>query len=380
MKVCHFTTGHSPFDSRIFQKQCRSLARFGFETHLAVPGIESQQVAGVYIHSDKPRRAHRWSRLTRSGWDIYKVAKKIDATIYHFHDPSLLPFGLLLVASGKKVIYDVHEDFPRQTYSKEYIPRFMRASIAGIVETFEDLVAPFMTAIVAATPSIAHRFLKKNRQVEVIHNYPIREEFSIGPSEPRVHRRVCYAGLIAEVRGAKDMIRSVHEAGCQLALAGPFSDEKLFSRLQKELGWQSVLHLGILNRQGIRDLYCSSCAGLVLFHPEPNHVDSMPNKIFEYMAAGLPVIASNFALWKEIIEQGQCGICVDPTDHREVVHSIRWILNHPEQAQQMGLNGKKLVEQKYNWGAEEQKLIKLYLSLSGRKADEFENRAIDVVQ
>ena len=107
-------------------------------------------------------------------------------------------------------------------------------------------------------------------------------------------------------------------------------------------------------------------AGLVTFYPLPNHVDAQPNKMFEYMSSGLPVIASNFPLWKKIIEGNKCGLCVDPLDPAAIAKAIDYIVSHPDEARAMGENGKRAVYEKYNWGVESEKLISLYRSLCNK--------------
>ena len=107
---------------------------------------------------------------------------------------------------------------------------------------------------------------------------------------------------------------------------------------------------------------CSK-AGIVTFHPLPNHIDAQPNKMFEYMSAGLPIITSNFPLWKEIVEGNNCGICINPLEPKEIAQAIEYIITHPKEAEQMGQNGKKAVLEKYNWGVEEKKLFEIYKEL-----------------
>jgi glycosyltransferase involved in cell wall biosynthesis len=121
--------------------------------------------------------------------------------------------------------------------------------------------------------------------------------------------------------------------------------------------------LGFLSRQEVKTLLAESMAGIVTFLPVPNHIDAQPNKMFEYMSAGLPVIGSHFPLWKEIIEGNNCGICVDPNQPEEIGKAIQYIFDHPKEAENMGINGIKAIEEKYNWRAEEQKLISTYQSI-----------------
>ena len=89
--------------------------------------------------------------------------------------------------------------------------------------------------------------------------------------------------------------------------------------------------------------------------------------MFEYMAAGIPVVASNFPLWKEIIEENKCGICVEPANVEQISDAVNYLLNNPEEAQRMGANGRKAVEEKYNWNNEAKTLLQLYCDLSETK-------------
>jgi glycosyltransferase involved in cell wall biosynthesis len=100
--------------------------------------------------------------------------------------------------------------------------------------------------------------------------------------------------------------------------------------------------------------------GIFCAHPEPLNVNGMPNKLFEYMAAGLPVIVSNFPLWKEIVEGNNCGLTVDPMAPREIARAIGYLIGHPDEAMKMGENGRKAVLEKYNWESEGKKLLEVY--------------------
>ncbi len=143
-------------------------------------------------------------------------------------------------------------------------------------------------------------------------------------------------------------------------IAGKFSSMDDFKSVKSMKGWAQVDYRGQVDRPEIVQILAESAAGLVLFHPGPNHTDSQPNKLFEYMAAGLPVIASNFPLWKEIVEKNNCGICVNPLKVQEIAEAINWVLQNPADAAEMGRNGRKAVLEKYNWETESKKLIKFY--------------------
>ena len=155
------------------------------------------------------------------------------------------------------------------------------------------------------------------------------------------------------------MVEAIEKTKYRLLLAGDF-EPGLEGQLKRLFGWRHVDALGFVDREGVRATMARSMAGMVLFHPEPNHIDAQPNKMFEYMSAGIPVIASNFPLWKEIVEGAECGICVDPLNLKEIAGAIQFIVEHPAEAKQMGKNGRRAVEERYNWGREEKKLLGSY--------------------
>ncbi|MCY1522537.1 Glycosyl transferases group 1 [compost metagenome] len=103
-----------------------------------------------------------------------------------------------------------------------------------------------------------------------------------------------------------------------------------------------------------------SVAGVVTFLSAPNHIDAQPNKMFEYMSAGIPVVGSNFPLWKSIIEGNRCGVCVDPANPTEIAEAIDYLFTHQAEAREMGARGRAAVLDKYNWDGEGVKLLSLY--------------------
>ena len=159
------------------------------------------------------------------------------------------------------------------------------------------------------------------------------------------------------------MVEAITDTDYKLLLAGNFLEEGLKESIIQLKGWRNITELGFLSRNEVKEVYNQSCLGLVLLHPTPNYIDSLPVKMFEYMASGIPIIASNFPLWRDIVEKNNCGVCVNPLDPLDIKNRIDYIINNPEEATKMGANGKKLVTEKYNWGNEKIKLINLYKQL-----------------
>ena len=365
IKVCHFTSVHPVNDTRIFIKECSSLAKAGYETFLVATGCSDHIKNGVRIKGVPAVNGGRIKRFTLTAWRIYQKASAINADIYHFHDPELLPYGLLLKRKGKKVIYDVHEDVPEDILTKDWIPKLLRRLVSVSVKLFENWAAQHMRYIITATPFIRDRFLHLNYNPVNVNNYPILNELFLPRTEwSNKLKVVCYVGTISKERGIFEMIEAVSHSGTTLLLAGEFSPLQQCEVVRKMTGWSNVKKLGMVSREKITKIFSESIAGLVLFHPGPNHTNAQPNKMFEYMSASLPIIASNFTLWKEIVEGNNCGICVDPLNPKEIAKAIQWIIDHPDDAKLMGENGRKAVKEKYNWEIEGKKLLAIYKDLT----------------
>lgn len=365
LKICHLSSAHADGDIRIFHKECVSLAEAGNEVHLIIPNTKSRTEKGVIIHSFDFKPSGRIKRFISTTYRTYKIARKIDADIYHFHDPELLPYGLKLKRKGKHVIYDAHEDVPRQILGKHWIPGLIRSTISRIFEKYENYVAKRLSYIVVSTPTIKKRFEKINPKCMDICNYPILEENTDLVSWDNRKNEVCYIGGITEIRGIKELVESLkYNAEVTLNLAGKYSPDSFRDDLAGIESWKQVREYGYVGRAEVIEILNRSKVGMVTLYPQENYLDSLPIKLYEYMLSGMPVVASNFPLWKQIIVDSDCGICIDPKDPQEIATAIRFLLDNNDRAREMGLNGRKSVLEKYNWSIENQKLISIYQSLS----------------
>lgn len=354
-KICHMTSVHVWNDIRIFVKECQSLVGVGYEVYLVCEGRDREE-NGVYIVGCGEKPVSRRNRMREFSKKVYERAVALNCDVYHFHDPELLPYGLKLKKMGKTVIFDSHEDVSGQILDKEWIPFVLRKLISLCYKQYETYCVKQFDAVVTATPHIAKQFKGRCREVVVINNYPKLDDimFHDTPFNQR-ERSICYAGGISEIRGEKVMVEAMSNIDGELLLAGPY-DESSWAGCQQS----NIKYLGKISRSEVNELYGRSRGGIVLYQPAENHYASQPIKMFEYMAAGLPVIASDFPHWRNIVEKTECGICVDPTDVEAVREACIKILSDPEYAQQMGKNGYDNVMRGYNWKVEEDKLLKLY--------------------
>lgn len=371
LRVAHLSSVHEPFDTRIFYKECAALAAAGHDVSLVAPYEGDVEDSLVHVHPITPRRG-RLNRMTRTVCEVYRTARKLDADVYHFHDPELIPVGLLLKWRGKHVVYDAHEDLPRQMRSKYWIPRWLRGPLAIVVELLERPAARWFDAVVAATPSIARRF--PAALTVVVRNYPIATEFAsvAGEGYDARAQTVVYVGAITEPRGARQMVAAM---GCLpqrfdalLELVGTFTPTLLEGELVLEDAWSRVVYHGYQKRDGVASVLSRARLGLVVLQPRPNYLEALPVKLFEYMAAGIPCVVSDFPLWREIVESAQCGLLVDPSDPEAIAAAIAWLLENESEAKAMGERGREAVESEYNWQGEAKKLVELYAKLTGEPA------------
>ncbi len=360
MQICHLTSVHHRDDTRIFVKEIPALIHAGFGVSAVVSdGKGDEQRTGYKIYDlGKPR--NRANRILRHKSKVLQKAMELDADVYHFHDPELIPAGLHLTKKGKKVIYDIHEDVPRDMLSKDWIPGIFRSIIAWCFERYENRAAGKLQALITATPFISKRFKALNPNTININNYPIIEELDEAASWSEKDKAVCYIGEITRIRGAEEMVEAMDYVNGKLYLAGSYEVESLRGKLNEMASHSKVEDMGYVDRKTYASILAKSMAGLVIFHPESNHINARPNKIFEYMSAGIPVIGSNFPLWKEILEKDECGICVDPLQPKEIAGAINQLFDNPELAEKMGTRGRYLVREKYNWEQEKNKLLELY--------------------
>ncbi|HLI95327.1 MAG TPA: glycosyltransferase family 4 protein [Candidatus Baltobacteraceae bacterium] len=366
-KVAHLTSVHIPSDTRIVYRECASLADAGYEVVLIATQGEVRLPRGVRMRAVRAPR-NRAERMTRTVYDIYRAALAERADVYHFHDPELMIVGLLLRLHGARVVFDVHEDIPQDVADKGWIAPPLRPFVATACALALRALQRWYTAIVTATPAIAQRF--PHRRTVVVHNYPRVDELAEQQEADfaKRARAVIYLGEITELRCIREMVASLDRPciadDVRLHLAGRFETPALEQRVRSMPAWRKVQFSGYCQRDRKAAALSAVRAGLLLFRPAGNHDDALPNKLFEYLGAGLPVIMSNTLRCSSVVREHECGIVVDPSDPQQIAAAISTLVEDPARAQAMGERGRALVRERFLWTSEAAKLTKLYAEIA----------------
>ena len=362
MKIAHITSVHPQNDNRSFYKECVTLANEGYDVTLIVAGGESRVLDGVNILSYHRVVGGRLKRIFKTSLiDMIKTCKKVDADIYHFHDPELIFTGLYLKIKGKKVIYDIHENNPASILSKPYIKsRFVQKILSIVFDIFERVSVKFFDAIVTARPDISKRFRHKN--MIILRNFPIlpKEDRSINSKIEKTKPSVIFVGGMSKIRGIYELIESFESLDMyELWLLGPISDIILKEKIEK--GCRNVRYFGVVEAYQVFSYIDKADIGIITFLPLPNHIETLATKPFEYMACGKPMIMSDFKYWQETFKES--SLYVDPTNSQNIANTIKKLMNDIKGMKKMSITNKKLSEEEYNWKNESQKLINMYKEL-----------------
>jgi glycosyltransferase involved in cell wall biosynthesis len=358
-KVCILTSSHKANDERIFYKQAKSIAGAGYDTVVVAAHPADEALDGIRIKA-VPKARTNIGRLFVTPLHILAAGIREKADVYHFHDPELLPAGLVLRLLGRKVIYDAHEYYKMKVLSKDRVPAWLRNPAAYVFDILETLAARTFSGVIVTDRVTEGKF--KGMAI-VVSNPPYKSNASRQPKEKDGAFKCVYIGGLERDRGLFKMVEAMEhvDGRVRLVLAGRISDGDL-NEIKRLKGYSRVDYMGLIPWAKVLELLPDCDLGLLLLQPVPGYFYHGENsiKLFEYMMAGMPVLGSNFVNLERIIKEAGCGSTVDPTDPREIAKQIMYFADNPEVCRTMGENGIRAVLEKYNWENEAEKLLALY--------------------
>jgi glycosyltransferase involved in cell wall biosynthesis len=363
LKVVHVTSAHPVDHIRIFIKECRTLAAAGYDVVLVAPHDRDEVVDGIQIRA-VPRARNRGERMTRTAFRAIRTAAAENASLYHLHNPELLVWAPVLRLRGGRVVFDMHEHTPVALTTKDWVPPPARQGLSRVMRGAERVLLAGMPVIFAET-GYGKDYTWVRRSATVLNMPLVDELLALNVTRHSVFT-IGYLGYIESRRGAGVMLDAADilvERGRQFRLelvgpvAEPFRGE--LARRQATATYPLYAPGYFPPRQGWERM-ARSHVGLAVLASTQNNRMSYPTKIFEYMALGMPVITSDFPLYRAVIEESQCGFCIDPHSPEALADNIEWVIGHPEQAAAMGQRGREAARHRFNWKLEAEKLLRFY--------------------
>lgn len=369
MIICHVTAVHPRYDSRIFHKQCMSLIAAQFTVNLIVAdGLGNEIIDQLKIFDCTNHKSIKSNniltkirRILFLGKPILKLINQINPAIVHLHDPELLLLVPRLHQLKIKIIYDSHEDLAKQILNKIWIPKFMRKKIASLTQFYEQTMTKYLAGVIGTTDIISDRFKTYGSKSITIFNYPIITEVEDDVKWSQRNHSICYIGSIALTRGIIPLLDSLSIYNTKCELAGIFSNPEIEHIVRSHPNWNLVNYHGILTQSQIHQLLNTVKVGIVTLLPTASYLESLPIKLFEYMNAAIPVVASNFPLWQSLING--CGIGVNPHDASAIAKAYQYYLTHDQIAEQQGIFGAQKTKSKFSWQSQINKLLNFYQQL-----------------
>jgi len=373
MRICMLTTTHPPRDGRIFEKEAKSLAKEHGVMILAPSEAgcvgEDGDVRFVTVRKPASNLLHPLTLLR-----VLRAGLGAECDVIHCHEPDALLVALLLKAvKGRKVVYDIHEHWPSEIPFDLGVPN--TTVLARVLEPLlfrgEVLLARFADARIAVSESVAERFGRNGTKPVIVSNYSIADRVPLTP-RTKSNRNVVYmAGNMQLFHGIRECIQAMS----QVAAAFPDVSLTLVGNVREDIGAiaaktdprPEITMTGYLPYREMYETLCEGSIGLLVFQPDYyNAFIGLPNKLFDYMLCGLPVVASDFPEIRKVVGDAGCGVLVDPTDPDAIAEAIVYLFEHSDEARRMGENGRKAVLDRYNWGEMEKRLLQTYRAIEGQ--------------
>lgn len=370
MRVCHVISGYFRNDARVFLRQVLSLKRAGHDVSMVTNDGEPDEVMdGVVIRACRLKLSRRRVLLGAKRQFLPELVA-VDADVYQLHSPELLPLALPLKRAGKLVVYDAHEDLPRHIWEKEWVPWILRRPMGYASEHYLRFVLGRIDEVVSPHSHVVAHLQRTIGKGVLVANFPVVQDLPDVTEEEFAQRpaTICYTGTVYSYSNQEETLDALAQIpGVRYRVAGHIADDHRRA-LEARAGSSKATFLGRLGRADLRSLYGSCLVGMCIYDYKHNLGWKLgsygTNKVFEYMEAGLPLICTDYDLWRDLVERWECGICVRPGSVEEIRAAIEFLLSDRARAYRMGQNGRRAVLQEFNWATEERKYLEVFERLS----------------
>lgn len=367
-KIVHLSTVHNPHDTRILYRECFSLKEAGNQVTLLACSNKPLSISEINVITF-PTPKNRVVRMTFTAFKLLKQAIELDADIYHFHDPELIPWMILLkIIKRKRIIFDVHENIIGSLTDREWIPKPFLPLILNSAKLFLPiLMKPFQIIFAERSYPKIYPWIT---DYAVICNFPKTAYFPKENVEKFPTFSIVYIGGITIPRGIVEILDALktlqdrnQEINFYLIGKVHLPNHLTLDQLIEERSLKNVSFLGYTPQPEALKTIARCHLGLAILHPVPNYLISYPTKIFEYMGCGVPFITSNFPLYRQITEKWQCGATVSPRNPKQIADLIESLMKKTDELTQMGERGRQAIAKEFDWSLEEKKLISFYHKL-----------------
>ena len=367
IKVCHVISGYYRNDPRIFQRQCKSLVNGGFEVCILTnDGQPNEIMEGIKVYATDKYWTNRIKVLLYAKSQFLKKAIEVNSDIYQLHSPELFSLGLILKKLGKIVIYDAHEDLPSHILEKEWIPLIFRKPISIFINFYMNRVLKSYNEIISPHHHVVEKLELINTNTTLITNFAKVGSLINYDLSHYLNREnsICYSGTVYLSSNQEFILEAISNINNLKYQIVGFIGENYKEQLSERKGFEKLQFLGRIPWAELNDFYSKSLIGMVIMDYKLNlgykRGTYAVNKIFEYMEVGLPIICTDYDLWKEIIDKYDCGICVEPNNAKQIEEAIQFLISNKEKAYQMGQNGRKAVLLEYNWSTQEKEYLRIF--------------------
>ncbi|MES2690382.1 MAG: glycosyltransferase [Bacteroidota bacterium] len=371
-RVCHFSSVHHINDTRVFYRECVWLAK-EYDVSLVAIGKFTGKRDGVSV-TGIPKPASRLKRIFGTTHQVYKVARSQHADLYHFHDPELIPFALLLKWSGKKVVYDIHENITESLKDKKWL--MFKGLFTWLYLRFDALAARYFTLILAEESYLKvykRRYPKK--ETSLVRNYApsalLKPFVQLNRMVSGNKVKLFYMGSIDSLYCCKEMLEAVYLLNKQgidaeITMVG-WIEPNTQHEMQTWLFMKEIRHkvtmTGYMEIEQGYELSKGFHIGLSFVSDNLNVSQSLPRKMYEYMHIGLPVISSGHLLYKQLVETHALGLCVNNNTAVEISKAIKQLMESGAYLNQLAQNNVKAAATHFNWETEYGQLDRVYSQL-----------------